>query len=118
MAVATLGGNILSIGGAGGLLNRIDPGFVSVANQSLSEDGGTMTFTIQLSAISSHNISMDYRTKNGTATAGSDYTAVSGSKTITAGQTSTTVDVAILNDGVEEDEEAFTLVINNIRYSS
>ncbi len=117
--IARSGSSILRIGS--GIATKIDTSILSMSNRSLTEgDGGSsnMTFTAQLSGIQSKDVSFDYVTEAGTATAGVDYTAVSGSKTITAGQTSTTIDVPILGDTDVEDDEAFTLRIRNIRYSS
>ena len=46
------------------------------------------TFTVTLSAASGQPVTVAYATANGTATAGSDYQAASGTLTIPAGQTS------------------------------
>jgi fibronectin-binding autotransporter adhesin len=106
----------------GFLSNRsayVPNGVVSVANQQLTEgDSGTsnMTFTVQLSGAQAANLTFDYRTENGTGTAGVDYTAVSGRKTITAGQTSTTIDVPIIGDTSAESSETFTLRLSRIRF--
>jgi hypothetical protein len=75
-----------------------------------------MTFTAQLARALDRTVAFDYRTEDGTATAGADYTAVSGSKTIAAGQMSTTIDVPIFGDTDVESDETFTLRLSNIRY--
>ena len=48
-----------------------------------------------------------YATANGTANAGSDYTATSGTLTFAPGQTSVTIKVAINGDRLDELNEAF-----------
>ena len=53
---------------------------------------------MSLSAASAKTITVDYATSDGTATAGSDYTATSGTLTFAAGDTSKTIDVAVLAD--------------------
>jgi hypothetical protein len=98
---------------------RIPPGLLTMGNQSLTEgDSGStnMTFTAQLGSVQDRAVSFDYRTEDGTGTAGVDYTAVSGSKTINAGATSTTIDVPILGDTDDESDETFTLRLSNIRF--
>ena len=47
-----------------------------------NENAANSTFTVSLSAASEKDITVDYATSNGTATAGSDYTATSGTLTI------------------------------------
>lgn len=68
-----------------------------------------MTFTVVLSGPQSRPVVVVYATRDGTATAGTDYTATSGSLTIPAGQLSGTIDVPILGDTDVESDEAFYL---------
>ena len=56
---------------------------------------------------------MDYATSDGTAVAGSDYTAASGTLTFNAGDTSQTVQVTVLTDSEDESQEALTLALSN-----
>jgi hypothetical protein len=86
---------------------------ISIDDPTVGEAAGTMTFTISLDAAADVATSVDYDTANGTATAGADYTAQSGSATILAGSTSTTVDVAILDDAVDEPNETLSLDLSN-----
>ena len=56
---------------------------------------------------------MDYDTVNGTASAGSDYTAVANTLTFQPGQTSKTISIDILGDVVDEgSSEAFTIQLS------
>lgn len=52
-------------------------------------------------------VSVRYATANGTATAGSDYTATSGTLTFLPGQTRVTVKIPVQGDGVQEANETF-----------
>jgi uncharacterized protein len=69
-----------------------------------------MTFGIGLNApAGAGGVSIQYTTADGTATAGSDYVANSGTATIAAGATSTTVTVTINGDTVSEANETLFL---------
>ena len=76
-------------------------------------EGGTAEFVVRLSAVSGVAVTVDFETVDGTAKAGSDYTAASGTLTFTAGQLVQTISVATLDDTVPEAEEGFTVVLSN-----
>jgi hypothetical protein len=73
---------------------------------------GTASFTVSLSKASASAVTVNYATANGTATAGSDYTAKTGTLTFAAGETSKTVTVNILGDTVVEANETFDLLLS------
>jgi YD repeat-containing protein len=59
---------------------------------------------------------IQYATTNGTAISGADYGALSGTLSFAAGTlsgTTQTVNVSLTNDGLDEDNETFTLVLAN-----
>ena len=62
-----------------------------------------------LSYASNVDVTVHYDTANGTATAGSDYTAASGDVIIPAGQTSRTFTVAVIGDRLAEPTETFAV---------
>ncbi len=76
-------------------------------------DAGTKqaVFEIRLSQPSTEAITLDYQTRDGTALAGSDYTAAIGSVTFAAGETVKTVTVDITGDILVEGSEQFSLVV-------
>lgn len=82
-------------------------------SSTVAESAGSISIDLLLSAASSQQATVNYATADGTATAGSDYTATSGTKTFSAGQTSQTVSIPILNDTANEDDETFTLSISS-----
>jgi hypothetical protein len=82
---------------------------ITVDDPTVAENAGTMTFTISLDSAAGVPVHVDYATSDNTATAGEDYTATSGTATITAGSTSTTVDVAVLDDAIYEGDETLNL---------
>uniref|UniRef100_UPI003D131D1B beta strand repeat-containing protein n=1 Tax=Sulfurimonas sp. TaxID=2022749 RepID=UPI003D131D1B len=86
---------------------------LSINDVSVDEDAGTMTFTVTLSNTSTENVTFDYASIDGSATAGADYTAVSGSGIITAGSTTTTITVPITDDYITEGSENFTITLSN-----
>lgn len=71
------------------------------------------TFTGTLSAPASTPVTVDWATLDGTALAGQDYTAASGSLTFAVGQVTQTVDIPIIGDAVEEPDETFSVVLSN-----
>ncbi|MGK7925832.1 MAG: Calx-beta domain-containing protein, partial [Spirulina sp.] len=89
---------------------------ISIADVTVTEcDGGTTTatFTVSLSAASGQAISVDYATADNTATAGSDYTAATGTLNFAAGETSKTIDVTVTGDTTAESDETFFLNLTN-----
>ena len=68
-------------------------------------------FTVGLTAASAQQVTVSFATQNGTATAGSDYTARSGQVVFPAGATSRTVAVVILSDTLNEADETFSLML-------
>jgi ELWxxDGT repeat protein len=72
-----------------------------------------MTFTATLSTASAYATSVDFVTADGTATAGADYQAQSGTLTIPAGTASGTVVVPITGDVIDEPNETLTLNLSN-----
>ena len=74
----------------------------------------TLTFTVSLSlAAPAGGATVDYATSDGTATAGTDYTSVSGTLSFAAGETSKTVDITVNGDNMLEADETLTLTLSN-----
>ncbi|WP_165831366.1 Calx-beta domain-containing protein [Abyssibacter profundi] len=73
----------------------------------------TLNFTVSLSAASGQAVSMQFATRDDSATTGdSDYSAASGSLTIPAGETSRRVAVTVAGDTRNEADETLQLVIS------
>ena len=62
---------------------------------------------------SNSTVTVDYATANGTASAGSDYTAVSGTLSFAPGETAKTLVVPIADDATAEGQESFFLNLTN-----
>ncbi len=71
------------------------------------------TFTVSLSQASSAQVTVDYATADGTATAGSDYQSTSGTLTFNAGETSKTITVPVYGDTTAESNETFYVNLTN-----
>ncbi len=89
------------------------PPSIATGDVTVNEAAGMLTFTVTRTGLTSMASSVDYATANGTAVAGADYTAASGTLTFLAGETSKTVGIAITNDNLFESSEAFSLNLSN-----
>ena len=68
---------------------------------------------ISLSAPAAQPVSVHYRTQDGTATAGADYVATSGTVVIPPGETAATVALGVIGDTAAEGDETLALVLEN-----
>ncbi|MCY4555213.1 MAG: cadherin-like beta sandwich domain-containing protein, partial [Chloroflexi bacterium] len=74
-----------------------------------------LEFAVTLNRAAAREVSVDYATADDTATAGADYTAVSGTLVFAAGETAKTVSVPVLDDAVDEGKERLYLHLSNPR---
>ena len=72
-----------------------------------------ISFEVTLSAAASEPVTVDWSTADGTATAGEDYVASSGTLTFAAGDMAQTIEVTVLDDAHDEGEETFTLRLSD-----
>ena len=73
----------------------------------------TISFEVTLSHAAPEQVTVDWSTADGTARAGGDYVASSGTLTFAAGETARTVAVTVLDDAHDEGEETFALHLSN-----
>jgi hypothetical protein len=89
---------------------------VSVGNISILE-GNTGTqnaaVTVKVSEPHSNAVSVDYRTADGDATAGSDYKAVAGTLTFAKNEMSKTILVPVIGDRLAESDKTFFVNLRN-----
>ena len=83
----------------------------SAATSSASEGTATHNVAVSLSPAPAAAITVDY-TINGTATAGSDYTTLTGSVSVNSGATSVNIPVTITDDSVDDDDETIILTLS------
>jgi len=113
-AAANIGSNNVAI-----LLNdgnwpvQPTPPRVTISDVSKAEgknkSSTSFTFTVNLSAAYDQPVTVSYRTVNGTATAGSDYTSKSGTITFAPGETTKTITIEVKGDNKRESNETFYL---------
>ena len=110
-AICTAAGGRLETG----LLTRVrGPAALRVADAEVHEGpGAVLAFSVTLDRATSAAVSVDYATSDGTAQAGSDYTAASGSVAFAPGERAKTVNVAVLDDSHDEGSETLTLTLSN-----
>ena len=98
------------------ITNNDDKPGITIAPASASEgDSGNtnVTFTLTLAQAVTGDVTVNYVTSDGTATAGQDYTAVTnGTTTIPANSTSTTFTVSVTGDTTDEPNETFNVAIS------
>ncbi len=78
----------------------------------VNENDGTATVTVTRGNASAA-ASVNYTTVDGTAKAGSDYVALSGTLNFAVGETSKNISIVLKDDSVTEPDESFTLKFSN-----
>ena len=87
---------------------------VYVIAQTVSESGGSVSVAIVLSHAAANTGTVDVTSFDGTATDGSDYSAItSHTVTFAAGSREMQVSVSILDDSAYEPDETFTMTLSN-----
>ncbi|MCG6905343.1 MAG: hypothetical protein LJE63_01860, partial [Desulfobacteraceae bacterium] len=104
------------LSGGWGLKNVALAGDIIIHNVSVSEDQSTVNFTITHWPAESSEVSVNWSTGDPSsgvaATAGSDYTAGSGTVNFAAGETAKTISVAIIDDTIVEASEKFLAILD------
>ncbi|MDT5063129.1 MAG: hypothetical protein QOH63_3588, partial [Acidobacteriota bacterium] len=87
---------------------------LSTGSSFIFEGSPTATVTVNRTGDVSSATSVNYATSDGTATAGSDYVATSGTLTFAAGELSKTVNIPIIDDRLYEGgNETFNFTLSN-----
>ncbi len=86
----------------------------SAANYTVDEAGTTATVTVARTLGAAGAVSVTYTASSGTATAGDDFSTVTGTLSWAAGETTAkTFTIPISNDSLEEADETITVVLSN-----
>jgi large repetitive protein len=75
--------------------------------------GTTLVFAVSMEPASDSPVTVDYATVDGSASAGSDYTAASGTLTFTPGDPTEAVSVDVAGDTTYEPSETLTVALSN-----
>ena len=84
----------------------------SIESYTVSESDGNAAITVTRTNGAASNVTVNYAASNGTATAGQDYNASSGTLAFGANETSKTFNIPILNDSISEPNETVNLTIS------
>ena len=85
---------------------------VTLSTTSTLESAGNLTITAELSRASDNDLELSYQTVDGTALAGSDYTATSGTVNLAAGELQTTINIPLIDDDTYECAETFSVTVS------
>ena len=84
-----------------------------VPNSSVYEAEAPVTLSVQRLGETSGALTVDYATVGGSATAGLDFPSQSGTLSFAPLETTKTIVIPILDDGLVENDEAFKVVLRN-----
>ncbi len=104
-------GTILNDDPSSGL--RVSVGKASVVEGNVGRR--SLALSVTLSKAAATPVSVRYATHSGTARAGTDFVAKSGTATIRAGATSTAISIPVLGDTTVEPSERFSVTLANPR---
>lgn len=95
--------------------DQTTPPRITINDVSEAEGKGdtSLTFTVSPSAAYDQPVTVSYRTVNGAATAGSDYTSKSGAITFAPGETTKTITIQVKGDNKRESNDTFYLELLN-----
>ena len=95
-------------------VSPVSPPLILVANARVREGPGAMlAFKVTLDRASVEVATVDWETLDGSAKAGQDYVADSGTLVFAPGETVKTVNVAVLDDAHDERQEVMLLLLSN-----
>ncbi|QDT27727.1 Calx-beta domain protein [Gimesia panareensis] len=95
-----------------------DQPLLSISDLYVNETAGTATVTVSLSKQHPQAFSVDYATSDGSADAGLDYQATSGTLYFASNQISKTIQIPIIDDLLVETYEYFKVTLSNLQTGS
>lgn len=103
--------------GVGTIVDNDPVPSISISDASVNEgdpDSTSATFTLTLSSAGKQVVTVSYTTANNSATAGSDYTSMSGTLTFLPGETSQTISVPVSDDAIDEPDQSFFVRLGTV----
>jgi hypothetical protein len=91
------------------------PGQIALqsADESVEEDAGKAILTVTRQGANSGTATVAYATADGSAKAGKDYTAKSGTVTFGPGETTKRIEIAVSADKAKEGDETYSVALSN-----
>jgi hypothetical protein len=91
------------------------PGQIALqsADASVEEDAGKATLTVTRAGANGGTATVAFATADGSAKAGKDYTAKSGTVTFGPGETTKRIEIPVTSDPVREGDETYTVALSN-----
>ena len=105
-------------------IQQNDPRFTVTSDDAVASTHDSLTFLenvgtaeVEITFTGTSSVTIDYGTKNGTATAGSDYTAIPSTRSgFHSGLATRTRNITITNDTTREGDEHFFLTVDGFDY--
>lgn len=107
--ITNLGGNVKEISAA---VPIVEVTFALAASGNL-EAISPAILTVNLSKAAEQTVTVDYYVSDGTATRDVDYTLADGTLTFVADDTTETISINIIDDGLDEDDETIIVTLTN-----
>jgi hypothetical protein len=91
------------------------PGDVKLSSATYSANESNASLAVIVSRVGGSNgtITVNYTTSDGTATAGQDYTATSGTLTFNNGESGKLITIPLIGDAADESDETFNIALSN-----
>ena len=87
---------------------------IRIADASATEGvDDTIDFRVTLDRAATRTVTVDYKTEDGSAKAGEDYTGVDDRLTFEVGEQEKTIEVSLIDDPADEGEETFTMELSD-----
>lgn len=99
--------------GVGTIENDDGSPVLQIEDTSNSEEEGTLSFGVTLDRPSTLDVTVEYASSDGTATAPGDYAAVDGQLTIAAGSTAGEIVIDVVDDELVESDETLKISLSN-----
>jgi hypothetical protein len=87
-------------------------------NYTVSESAGTVTLTVNRVNGTSGAASVNWATVDGTATSPADYSGASGTLNFANGETSRTITIDLVDNGIQDADKQFTVVLSSVTGAS
>lgn len=123
LTISPLPGTVSGNASTSGLLDALNDFYTALPRLSISgttvlESEGIANVSVNLDAVSSSVVTLNFYTQNASATSPSDYTAKDTLITFNPGQTSKSINIPITVDAISEPSENFKINIRNATNAS